>query len=56
MPRCAGMTHETVAHPEHAADGGSVMLPVIGSTVLAIIWGAYTALVLFEIFSTPFPH
>ena len=31
------------------------MLPAIVSTILTVIWGAYTALIAVEIFSTPLP-
>lgn len=31
------------------------MLPAVASIVLTLIWGAYTVLMLVEIFSTPLP-
>jgi hypothetical protein len=52
------MTHEaTHAKHAHATDAGSATLPAAFSILLTLIWGAYTALVCFEIFSTPLaPH
>jgi hypothetical protein len=44
------------AHASHAKEAGSAGLPAIFSAILAIIWGAYTALICFEIFSTPLPQ
>lgn len=43
------------AHASHAKDSGSAGLAIVVSVVLTIIWGAYTALVCYEIFSTPLP-
>jgi hypothetical protein len=47
------MTHATEAHA--ATSDGAALLPAIASIILALIWGAYTALVVVEIFSTPMP-
>ncbi len=43
------------AHASHAKEGSSAALPAIVSVILAIIWGAYTALVVYEIAITPLP-
>jgi len=48
------MTHEATAHA-HANEGGAAMLPAISAIILAVLWGAYTVLVLYEIVSTPLP-
>lgn len=41
------------------ADGphssGAAMLPAIGAIILTLVWGAYTLLVVFEIFTSPIP-
>ena len=31
------------------------MLPAIGAIILTLVWGAYTLLVVFEIFTSPMP-
>lgn len=48
------MTHEAT-HAKHADASGSATLPAAFSILLTLIWGAYTALVCIEIFSTPLP-
>ena len=40
----------------HSDKSGSwAILPAVVSTILTLIWAAYTVLVLVEIFSTPTP-
>jgi len=34
---------------------GAAMLPMIGAIILTLVWGAYTLLVVFEIFTSPMP-
>jgi hypothetical protein len=41
------------SHP--AGSSAAAMLPAMVGILLALIWGGYTALVLFEILSTPLP-
>jgi hypothetical protein len=39
-----------VYHPRRIpVGGGAWVLPAVGSAILAVIWGAYTLLVLYEI-------
>jgi hypothetical protein len=43
------MTHEAT-HASHAkSEGGSAMLPAAFSILLALVWGAYTVTVVYEI-------
>jgi hypothetical protein len=46
------MTYASEATPTSA---GAAVLPAVASIILALIWGAYTALVAIEIFSTSLP-
>ena len=50
------MTYEA-SHAGHgsATGGAGWMVPVLGGGLLTLIWGAYTTLVLVEIFSLPMP-
>lgn len=48
------MTHEAT-HAKHDSAAGAAMLPAIFSIILTLIWGSYTALVLYEIFRLPMP-
>jgi hypothetical protein len=34
---------------------GAAMLPAIGAIILTLVWGAYTVLIVFEIFTSPVP-
>ncbi|MGD9966631.1 MAG: hypothetical protein AB7T59_08940 [Hyphomonadaceae bacterium] len=34
---------------------GAAMLPAIAAIILAVLWGAYTALIIVEIAATPLP-
>lgn len=48
------MTHASDA--AHATtSSGAAALPAIAAIILTVIWGAYTALIAVEIFSTPLP-
>jgi hypothetical protein len=48
------MTHASdAAHATPSA--GAAMLPAVAAIILTVIWGAYTALIAVEIFSTPLP-
>jgi hypothetical protein len=48
------MTHASdAAHATPSA--GAAMLPAAAAIILTLIWGAYTTLVVIEIFSTPLP-
>jgi hypothetical protein len=48
------MTHASdAAHATPSA--GAAMLPAVAAMILTLVWGAYTALVVFEIASTPLP-
>lgn len=47
------MAKSTTAETENRAS--SAGFAAIGSIILTIIWGAYTLLVAFEIFTTPLP-
>lgn len=47
------MAKSTTTNVENRAS--SAGLPAIGSIILTAIWGAYTLLVAFEIFTTPMP-
>lgn len=44
------MTYETsTTRAVSPVGGGAWVLPAVGSAILAVIWGAYTLLVLYEI-------
>lgn len=44
------MTHEaTTSHEAGHAAGASAALPLVGSVILALIWGAYTIMIVYEI-------
>lgn len=50
------MTYEAShAGRASATDSAAAMLPVLGGGLLTLIWGAYTLLVVVEIFSMPMP-
>jgi hypothetical protein len=34
---------------------GAAMLPAIAAVILTLVWGAYTVLIVFEIFTSPVP-
>jgi hypothetical protein len=42
-----------MADDSHSA--GAALLPAIGAIILTLVWGAYTLLVVFEIFTSPIP-
>lgn len=44
-----------MANSDKDRGSASAMLPAVVSVILTLIWGAYTVLVLVEIFSTPLP-
>ncbi|MFO1017405.1 MAG: hypothetical protein U1E03_07390 [Hyphomonadaceae bacterium] len=46
-------THASEAHA--SSSGGAATLPAAFAIVLALIWGAYTMLVIYEIASLPMP-
>ena len=46
------MTHEHIA--SHAR-GGSAGLPAVTAAILTLIWGVYTALIVYEMASLPVP-
>lgn len=46
------MTHDNIASPEAPSiAGGSAMLPLLGSLLFTLVWGAYTIWVSLEILS-----
>jgi len=49
------MTHEATTTAHARTSDGSALLPMIGAIILTAIWGAYTLLVMFEIFTTTPP-
>lgn len=49
------MTHELAHSGARAKNGGAWGLPAIGAIILALIWGAYTITVVYEIAITPLP-
>ena len=48
------MTYEAT-HAGSSTSASGWMIPVLGGGILTLIWGAYTTLVLVEIFSLPMP-
>jgi hypothetical protein len=43
------MTHQTAAAHSSPSSSSAAMLPIIAGSVLTLLWGAYTLLIVYEI-------